>query len=104
MILRAEKIAISMTQTGSPYDNALAERVNGTIKNDFFPQRVYKNHQEAEKALCSKIKIYNDIRPHDSLDYMTPALAHEKSGPIRKKWKTYKKTKQQKEVTMAETQ
>lgn len=101
LILRAEKIAISMTQTGSPYDNALAERVNGTIKNDFFPKRIYKNHEEAEKALGSKIKIYNDMRPHDSLDYMTPALAHEKSGPIPKKWKTYKK---QKEVTMAETQ
>ena len=100
LILREEKVAISMTQTGSPYDNALAERVNGTIKNDFFPKRIYKNHEEAEKALCSKIKIYNDLRPHDSLDYMTPALAHEKSGPIRKKWKTYKK---QKEVSMADT-
>jgi len=100
LILRAEKVAISMTQTGSPYDNALAERVNGTIKNDFFPKRIYKNHEEAEKALCSKIKIYNDLRPHDSLDYMTPAIAHEKSGPIGKKWKSYKK---QKEVSMQET-
>jgi len=104
LILREEKIAISMTQTGSPYDNALAERVNGTIKNDFFPKRIYKNHEEAEKVLCGKINIYNDLRPHDSLDYMTPAIAHEKSGPIRKKWKTYKKTKRQQEVAMAETQ
>jgi putative transposase len=104
MILREEKIAISMTQTGSPYDNALAERVNGTIKNDFFPKRIYKNHEEAEKALCGKIKIYNDLRPHDSLDYMTPTMAHGKSGPIPKKWKTYKKTKRQLEVAIAETQ
>ena len=100
MILREDKIAISMTQSGSPYDNALAERVNGTIKNDFFPKMIYRNHEEAEKALNSKIKTYNDIRPHDSLDYMTPAMAHEISGPIRKKWKTYKKRK---EVPMAET-
>jgi transposase InsO family protein len=90
-----------MTQSGSPYDNALAERVNGTIKNDFFPRMVYKNHEEAEKSVSSKIKIYNDIRPHDSLDYLTPSVAHEKSGPLRKKWKTYKK---QKEVSMTETQ
>jgi putative transposase len=103
LILRAEKIAISMTQTGSPYDNALAERVNGTIKNDFFPKRIYKNHEEAEKALCDKIKIYNDLRPHDSLNYMTPAIAHEKSGPIPKKWKTYKKTKREKELAMIKT-
>ena len=92
-----------MTQTGSPYDNALAERVNGTIKNDSFPKRIYKNHEEAEKALCSKIKLYNGIRPHDSLDYMTPAIAHDKSGPIHKKWKTYKKNIKPKEVTMTET-
>ena len=100
-ILRHEKIAISMTQSGSPYDNALAERVNGIIKNDFFPKMIYKNHEEAEKALSSKIRVYNDIRPHDSLDYLTPSAAHEESGPIPKKWKTYKK---QKEVSMAETQ
>ncbi len=41
-----------MTQSGSPYDNALAERLNGTIKNDFFPKRVYQNHKEADKAVC----------------------------------------------------
>jgi transposase InsO family protein len=99
-ILIGEKIAISMTQTGSPYDNALAERVNGTIKNDFFPKRIYKNYEEAEKAICGAIKIYNKFRPHDSLDYLTPELAHERSEPITKKWKTYKK---QKEVTMTET-
>ena len=90
-----------MTQSGSPYDNALSERVNGIIKNDFFPKMIYKNHEEAEKALSSKIRVYNDIRPHDSLDYLTPSAAHEESGPIPKKWKTYKK---QKEVSMAETQ
>lgn len=101
MLLRSEKIAISMTQTGSPYDNALAERVNGTIKNDFFPRIIYKNHEEAEKALSSKITTYNEIRPHDSLDYMTPSLAHERVGPIPKKWKTYKK---QKEVSVPDTQ
>jgi len=42
-------ISISMTQSGSPYQNALAERVNGTIKNEFFPKKVYQNHKEAKK-------------------------------------------------------
>ena len=38
-LLEAENIAISTTQTGSPYDNAQAERVNETVKNEFFPKR-----------------------------------------------------------------
>jgi transposase InsO family protein len=58
-ILVESKIAISMTQSGSPYDNALAERVNGTIKNDFFPKRVHQNHKEACKAIAKNIQIYN---------------------------------------------
>lgn len=93
-----------MTQTGSPYDNALAERVNGTVKNEFHPKSIYQNHQEAVRALCGKINIYNDIRPHDSLDYLTPSQAHELSGPIPKKWKTYKKNKKQKEVIMTDAE
>ncbi|WP_107809987.1 DDE-type integrase/transposase/recombinase [Elizabethkingia sp. YR214] len=46
-ILQRESIAISMTQTGNPYENALAERMNGIIKNEFFPKRIYQNHKEA---------------------------------------------------------
>jgi putative transposase len=36
-----------MTQSRSPYDNALAERINGIIKNEFYPQRIYQNNKEA---------------------------------------------------------
>jgi putative transposase len=50
-LLNHEGIAISMTQSGSPYDNALAERVNGIIKNEFYPKRIYQNHKEAIKAI-----------------------------------------------------
>jgi len=57
--LNKDHISISMTQSGSPYDNALAERVNGIIKNEFYPKRVYKNHKEALKALSRIIVIYN---------------------------------------------
>jgi transposase InsO family protein len=58
-ILAKENIAISMTQNGSPYENALAERINGTIKNDFFPKKVYQNLKEASKAVCKIVEIYN---------------------------------------------
>ncbi len=75
-LLEAENIAISMTQTGSPYDNPQAERVNGTIKNEFSPNKIYHDHQEAEKEIARIIAIYNYKRLHASLDYLIPEQAH----------------------------
>ncbi len=82
---------ISMTQSGSPYENALTERMNGILKNEFYPKRIYQNHKEAKKVLSSNIEIYNNKRPRLSLDYLTPTIAHEIIGPINKKWKEYSK-------------
>lgn len=90
-LLQKEKIAISMTQSGSPYENALAERMNGIIKNEFFPKRVYQNHKEAHKAICKTVHTYNSSRPHSSLDFMTPDQAHDHKGIIKKRWKHYRK-------------
>ena len=92
-ILGDQNIAISMTQSGSPYDNALAERVNGIIKNEFYPKRVYQNHKEASKAISRIIQIYNSKRPHASVDYLTPEQAHEREGQLSKRWKTYRRKK-----------
>ena len=92
-ILKKERISISMTQSGSPYDNALAERVNGIIKNEFFPKRVYQNHKEAEKALSKIINIYNSKRPHSSVNYFTPDQAHHQMGILKKQWKRYNRFK-----------
>ena len=89
-----------MTQSGSPYDNALEERVNGTIKNDFFPKRVYQNHKEVIKAVSKIIQIYNQKRPHASIDYLTPDQAHVKQGDLKKRWKNYSRHLKQKEGTM----
>lgn len=94
-ILNAHKVDISMTQSGSPYENALAERMNGILKNEFYPKRIYQNHREAKKVLGSNILIYNNKRPHLSLDYLTPAVAHDITGPINKKWKEYPKKRKQ---------
>lgn len=88
-MLRRYGIAISMTQSGSPYDNALAERVNGILKNEFYPKRVYQNHKDAAKNIDKIIKVYNLQRPHSSLDFQTPKNAHSKTGEIKKRWKRY---------------
>ena len=90
-ILVKGNIAISMTQSSSPYENALAERVNGTIKNDFFPKKVYQNHKEAKKSISRIIQVYNQKRPHASVDYLTPDEAHLKEGNLKKRWKKYYK-------------
>lgn len=90
-ILMTYGISISMTQNGNPYDNALAERMNGIIKSEFFPRRCYQNHKEAKKSIEKIITVYNSKRPHGSLNYMTPERAHLEKGLIQKKWKQYKK-------------
>lgn len=86
-----EGISISMTQSGSPYENAMAERVNGIIKNDFSPKIIYQNHLQAQRAIQKNIQVYNEKRPHLSLSYMTPGVAHEHEGSIQKSWKQYPK-------------
>ena len=94
-VLKHNEIDISMTQSGSPYENALAERVNGILKNEFYPKRVYQNHKEAMKVLASNIQIYNSKRPHLSLGYLTPDTAHNMVGTFTKSWKQYPKKKKQ---------
>jgi transposase InsO family protein len=92
-LLTKANIAISMTQSGSPYENALAERINGIIKGEFFPKRIYQNHREAKKSITQIIWTYNEQRPHASLDYLTPSQADYVNGEIKKRWKHYSKSK-----------
>ena len=94
-MLTSGTIDISMTQSGSPYENALAERMNGILKNEFYPKRVYQNHKEAVKVLASNIQIYNSKRPHLSLGYLTPDIAHNMTGDIAKSWKEYPKKRKE---------
>lgn len=90
-------IDISMTQTGDPLDNALAERVNGILKDELL-EEVYSDFATAQKAVASAISIYNYQRPHSSVDMLTPVIAHERTGFLKRHWKSYYKKK---EVTMA---
>jgi putative transposase len=90
-ILTKANIAVSMTQSGSPYENALAERVNGIIKNEFFPKKIYQNYKEAKKSIARIVLTYNERRPHSSIDFLTPEQAHSREGIIKKRWKQYYK-------------
>ena len=97
-ILTKSNIAISMTQSGSPYENALAERVNGIIKNEFFPKRVYQNHKEAKKTISKIVMTYNERCPHSSIDFLTPEHAHNQEGIMKKRWKQYSKQQKSEEA------
>lgn len=84
-LLTQASVASGMTQSGSPYENALAEWINGIIKGEFFPKRIYQNHKEAKKTLSKIIWTYNEEWPHASLDYLTPSQADKENGEIRKR-------------------
>lgn len=74
--LKANNIAISMTQSGSPYDNAVAERVNGILKDEFGLGNKLTDMQEAIKQTKQSIFAYNYLRPHLSCQMLTPKQMH----------------------------
>lgn len=88
-VLNNNKVAISMTENGDPSENAKAERVNGILKDEFSLDQTFGSHKEALVAVQKGIHTYNQRRPHASCDYLTPEEAHKKTGPLRKRWKTY---------------
>lgn len=90
-ILRKQKIAISMTNSGEGYENQIAERVNGILKTEFNLQQVFKSRTEALRAVKSSINAYNNLRPHMSCDFMTPVEAHKTKLPLIKRWKNSRK-------------
>jgi len=68
------KIRISMTEENHCYENAIAERVNGILKDEFFLDQCFFNTNLACKATKSAIEIYNNKRLHLSLNYKTPNM------------------------------
>lgn len=88
-ILSEHQITISMTQNGDPYENALAERVNGIIKSEFNLYESRTTPEVTAQRIGESIKAYNEIRPHSSCDYLTPQQAHRRQGRLVKKWKNY---------------
>ena len=72
-ILKKKGIKISMSEKGNPYENAIAERVNGILKIEYLLEQKFKTKQQAGSSVKEAIKIYNEERPHMSIGYQTPA-------------------------------
>ena len=77
--LRDHKILPSMTDGYDCYQNALAERINGILKNEFLVF-LCKNGKELNQLVKESIHSYNNLRPHLNLDYKTPQSVHEKEA------------------------
>lgn len=88
--LKGLKIQISMTESGDPKDNAIAERINGILKTEFLNHHQFADIEQVRLKVVQAIEFYNNQRPHRSLDMITPVQAKEKTGIIKKRWKSYK--------------
>ncbi|NVO58730.1 transposase, partial [Rhodobacteraceae bacterium B1Z28] len=75
-ILKRKNIAISMTQENHCYENAMAERVNGILKDEFYLDQTFSSIAHAKRATKNAINLYNQVRLHLSLDFKTPNMVY----------------------------
>jgi transposase InsO family protein len=88
-LLESNNIEISMTENGDPLENAIAERVNGIIKEEYLSDYLINNIEQAKELLEAVIKLYNNERPHMSIGNLTPNQVHENNIKTEKLWKNY---------------
>ncbi len=101
-LLQQHHALISMTQSGDPLENALAERVNGILKTELISS-YYNDIDTASIHISRCITIYNYRRRHSSLNWQIPADVHLQKGPQIKRWKNYYQPPKNKEVVMQST-
>lgn len=89
-ILKNNNISISMTEQSDPYENAIAERVNGILKDEFGLNEVFTDSKQLHIQTSQAISIYNNERPHLSINLKTPANMHKSPIGIPKSWKKTK--------------
>jgi len=92
--LKKNHINISMTQSGDPLENAIAERVNGIIKDEYLFNYHCDNVNDAKELLGKAVALYNKERPHSSIGNFTPEYVHHQyhqisKEKIKKLWKNY---------------
>ncbi|MHC9089050.1 IS3 family transposase [Tenacibaculum sp. IMCC1] len=89
-LLQDYQIQISMTENGDPLENAIAERVNGILKEEYLSCYEIDTFKEAKGLLEQVINLYNNERPHMSIGNLVPEKVH--SNQLKKgdrKWKNY---------------
>jgi transposase InsO family protein len=99
-LLQNNSITISMTENGDPLENAIAERVNGILKQELL-EEVFKDFATAQNDVAIACSIYNHLRPHGSINNLKPVEAHQQTGAIPKRWKNYYQINNRKEKVMS---
>jgi transposase InsO family protein len=90
----ANNITLSMTEKYDPYENAIAERINRTLKYEYGLKQTIKNTTLAKKIIKHAIFIYNNKRIHFSLELKTPAFVHINQNVTYHSYKKNKKNLQ----------
>ncbi len=85
--LKERGVMISMTQSGDPLENAIAERGNGILKTEWLYKMKIKDIEECLMILRRIILFYNTERPHMSIGNQTPETVHQQSGPQKRCWR-----------------
>lgn len=80
--LRDYGLGISMTEENHCYENALAERINGILKQEYWLGGTFRNKDQAVDAVKEAVWLYNTRRPHQSLGYEIPEQIHRKHRKI----------------------
>ena len=90
-LLKDNNIQISMTENGDPLENALAERLNGILKDEYLIDSPVNSMAEASKVLARAVSLYNEDRPHMSIGNLYPSQVHEQKISTERLWKNYYK-------------
>ena len=94
-LLQDYNVKISMTETGDPLDNAIAERVNGILKDEYLDCYKVYSFEEAKELLDAVIPLYNQERPHMSIGNLVPQKVHNgELKPGERLWKNYYQKKE----------
>lgn len=97
-MLNKNHFTISMTEKGDPLENAVAERMNGILKQEWLYYTELKDIDDAREQIRNAIDFYNNERPHASINMMTPAEAQDYEGEIKRKWKNYYKKRNKESI------
>jgi transposase InsO family protein len=86
-MLNKNKVLCSMTQESDPYENAIAERINGILKQEYDIDKFNVDLNTRKVLVKQAIKVYNELRPHLSNHYLTPVKMHQQKELIPKSYK-----------------
>ena len=85
--LKKHNIMISMTQSGDPLENAIAERANGILKTEWLYKMKIPTIEKCKEEMKRIILFYNTERPHMSIGNKTPEVVHGETGGQKRCWR-----------------